>query len=135
MRDTRDKYIDMGTNFGGRASEIEFYCKQSNRICELLANRLASVKPKTPAEFENNEHWKDFVMKTVTNNEKVIDLLVSIKTLLGEVSVDSEALCQGAKLNDTIRFQSETIEGLLNAREVRIDEIKRIHKAKTELSA
>ena len=111
MNDNRVlKYIDVGHAFNSRASQIDLFCKQSQRICELLAVRLAAKKPKTPAEFENNEYWKQFILKTSSNNQATIELLAYMKEFLQDVVDDSTDLMDVAKLRDTIQFQADTIK-------------------------
>ena len=109
MKDSRQKYLDISHTFNNRATEIEMFCKQSQRVCELLANRLASKKPKTPAEFENNEYWKEFILKQAQNNQATIELLAYMKGLLIDVLEDSKVLMDGAILRDKLQFQSDTI--------------------------
>jgi len=117
MKDRRLKYIDVCHAFNARASEIDLFCKQSQRVCELLANRLASKKPKTPTEFENNEYWKEFILKSSSNNQSTIELLAYIKDFLQEVINDSSALMDGAKLRDQAQLQSDTIEVMITERD------------------
>lgn len=109
MKDSRLKYLEISETFNNRASEIDLFCKQSQRICELLANRLATKKVKTQAEFENNEYWKEFVMKTALNNERTIELMLWMKGLLTDILEDSQVLIDGAILRDKLKFQSDTI--------------------------
>jgi len=117
MKDSRQKYLDISHAFNCRATEIDLFCKQSQRVCELLANRLASKKPKTPAEFENNEYWKEFILKTSSNNQKTIELLSIMKDFLQDVIDDSSALMEGASIRDVIKFQSDTIEVMIAERD------------------
>lgn len=109
MKDSRLKYLEISETFNNRASEIDLFCKQSQRICELLANRLATKKVKTQAEFENNEYWKEFVLKTALNNERTIELMLWMKGLLTDILEDSQVLIDGAILRDKLKFQSDTI--------------------------
>lgn len=129
MKDSRHKYLDIAQGFNARATEVDLFCKQSQRICELLANRLASKKCKTPAEFENNEYWKDFVMKTAKNNEATIDLLKFMHGFLIDIMEDSKVLMEGAVLRDKLQFQSDTIEVMINEREKQVNEIRTRNKA------
>jgi len=117
MKDRRLKYIDVCHAFESRASEIDLFCKQSQRVCELLASRMAAKKPKTPAEFENNEYWKDFIMKTAKNNESTLQLLAYMKEFLQGVIDDSSALMEGALINDRLQLQSDTIEAMITERD------------------
>lgn len=128
MKDSRQKYLDISQTFNSRATEIDLFCKQSQRVCELLASRLASKKPKTPAEFENNEYWKDFVLKQAQNNQATIELISWMKGLLIDVLEDSKVLMDGAVLRDKLKFQSDTIEVMINEREKQVDEIRARNK-------
>jgi hypothetical protein len=110
MKDSRQKYLDISEAFNNRATEIELFCKQSQRICELLANRLSTKKVKTPVEFENNEYWKDFIMKTAQNNERTIELMNYMRGFLTDILEDSKVLMDGAILRDKLKFQSDSIE-------------------------
>lgn len=110
MKDSRQKYVDILSGFTNRANEVDLFCKQSQRICERLAKHLAKEKPKTPQEFEKVEYLKDFVLKTSKNNEATLELLTHIKTFLQDVLNDYEALSEGAVLRDKLKFQSDTIE-------------------------
>ena len=114
MKDKKEnrqiKYLEVCHAFNSRASEIDLFCKQSQRICELLAVRLASKQPKTPAEFENNEYWKNFILKTSSNNQATIELIAYIKEFVQEVIDDADILMKSADLLDKIQFQSDTIE-------------------------
>src|SRR5688572_9076159 len=102
MKDSRHKYVDISEGFNNRSNEIELFCKQSQRTLEVVANRLATKKVRTPVEFENNEYWKDFVAKQATNNEKTIQLLHFIKGFLADILEDSKVLVEGAILRDKL---------------------------------
>lgn len=128
MKDSRQKYLDIQIAFNNRATEIELFCKQSQRILEVLANRLASKKTKTPAEFENNEYWKAFIAKQAQNNDLTIDLLLYMKGFLSDILQDSQVLIDCAILRDKLQFQSDTIEVMINEREKQVDEIRARHK-------
>lgn len=107
--DARLKYLEMPRQFQGRAQEISLTCKQHLRICEALAKRLATERPKTKQEFDKVEYYKDFVIKTSELNDQVIGLLDYTRDLLNTIAADS-ALMEEAKVKDTLRLQSETIE-------------------------
>jgi len=109
MKDSRQKYLDISTAFNNRATEIDLYCKQSQRMCEQIAKRLAASKPKNGESFERIEEMKDFILKTSQANERTIDLILYIKGFLTEVLEDSTALIDAATLRDKLKFQSDTI--------------------------
>lgn len=128
MGDKRQKYLDITQAFNARATEVDLFCKQSQRTCEILAKKLASKKCKTPEEFEANEHWKDFVLKTCKNNEATIDLLKYMHGFLLDIVEDSKVLMAGAVLRDKLQFQSDTIEVMIAAREVEVEKIRQQRK-------
>jgi hypothetical protein len=107
--DSRLKYMEMPNQFKGRANEIALTAKQQLRTCEQLAKRLAMEKPKTPNEFEKIEYYKNFVIRTAQLNEQVLGLLDYTHGLLSAMAADSTLLAE-AKIKDTLRFQSDTIE-------------------------
>lgn len=107
--DARLRYLEMPMQFRGRANDIALTAKQHLRTCEALAKRLASERPKTKQEFDKIEYYKDFVIKTSELNDQVIGLLDYTRDLLNTIAADS-ALLEDAKVKDTLRLQSETIE-------------------------
>jgi hypothetical protein len=119
MKDSRLKYLEISETFNNRATSVALFCKRSQKICELLANRLATKKVKTPAEFENNEYWKNWILETSRNNQETIELLDYMKGLLVEVLEDSKVLMDGAVMRDRLNFAVETIE----AKQLIIDKI------------
>jgi hypothetical protein len=127
MKDSRQKYLDISTAFNNRATELDLLCKQSQRVCEALAKHLAKDKPKTPHELEKSEYLKDFVLKTSKNNERTIELLAYMKGFLEDILEDSKVLIDGAILRDKLKFQSATIEILMNQSDV---EMQRIYTEK-----
>jgi len=128
MKDSRQKYLDISTAFNNRATEIDLFCKQSQRICEMLANHLAKEKPKTAKEFERVEYLKDFVLKTSKNNEATLELLLYIKGFLIDILDDSKVLMEGAILRDKLKFQSDTIELLQETQNKMVNDFFREHK-------
>lgn len=137
MKDSRQKYVDISEAFNNRASEVDLFCKQSQRVCERIAKRLASEKPKTPAEFERAEYLKDFVLKTSKNNEATLLLLAYIKGFLIDILEDSQVLIDGAILRDKLQFQSDTInlqwdkedQEVQRLYQEKLNEIGGVHKA------
>ena len=117
MKDSILKYIEISTAFNNRATAVDLFCKQSQRVCEKLASKLAADKPKTPQEFERSEYLKDFVVKVSKNNEATIELLTYIKGFLIDILDDSRVLIDGAILRDKLKFQSDTIEIMMKQRD------------------
>lgn len=109
MKDSRQKYLDISEAFNNRATEIDLYCKQSQRLCEQIAKRLAKANPKNGDAFERVEEMKDFILKTSKANERTIEFIQYVKGLLGDVLEDSKVLIDGAILRDKLNFQSDTI--------------------------
>lgn len=109
MKDSRQKYLDISTAFNNRATELDLFCKQSQRVCELLAKKLASERPKTAHEFEKLEYLKEFVLKTSQSNERTIEFLLYVKGFIEDILDDSKVLIEGAILRDKLKFQSDTI--------------------------
>lgn len=110
MKDSRTKYVEISEAFNNRASEIDLFCKQSQRICERLAKHLANARPKTQEETERVDYLKDFVVKVSKNNDATIDLLMYMKGFITDILEDSKVLMEGAILRDKLKFQSDTIE-------------------------
>lgn len=129
MKDTRLKYVEVLGAFTSRATEIDLYCKQSQRICEMMAKRLAKVKPKTPEAFERVEEMKDFILKTSKNNEATVELLKYIRGFLIDVIEDSKVLIDGAILRDKLEIQSTTIELLMQTQNKLVNDFFPGHKA------
>jgi hypothetical protein len=119
MKDSRLKYLEISEAFNNRATSVALFCKRSQKICELLANRLATKKVKTPAEFENTEYWKNWILETSRNNQETIELLDYMKGLLVDIMEDSKVLMDGAVMRDRLNFAVETIE----AKQLIIDKI------------
>lgn len=128
MKDSRQKYLDISIAFNNRATEIDLFCKQSQRVCEMLANHLAKEKPKTAKEFERVEYLKDFVLKTSKNNEATLSMLLYIKGFLIDILDDSKVLMEGAILRDKLKFQSDTIEILQETQNKMVNDFFREHK-------
>lgn len=124
MKDSRQKYLDISTAFNSRATEVDLFCKQSQRVCEMLAKYLAKEKPKTALEFERVEYLKDFVMKTAKNNEATLQLLVYMKGFLADILEDSKVLIDGAILRDKLQFQSDTIELMQQMADKKVYDLK-----------
>jgi hypothetical protein len=116
-KDSRLKYVEMGTVFKDRASAVDLNCKLSQKSCERFALYLAKQKPKTPEQFEKVELLKDFVLKTSQANEEMMLLIDYMKGLIEDIATDSKVLIDGAVLRDKLKFQSDTIEILINQRD------------------
>lgn len=117
------KYTDVTRVFYTRANSVNLTCKQSQRICEQLANRLSKVRPKSPNEFEQHEFMKDFVIKTVQVNEEILELLNYTQGFLQDIENDAKVLIEGAIIRDQLREQSDKIEALISQREETINKI------------
>lgn len=115
-KDSRMKYYDMPIEFHGRANHIALTCKQHMRTCEALARRLATENPKSKNEFEKVEFYKDFVIKTAQLNDQVLGLVDYVQGLLNAMVADL-TLMDEAKAKDTLKFQSDTIDALIDQRE------------------
>lgn len=122
-KDNRLRYIEMVTVFRDRASAIDFQCKQSQRICEKLAKHIANDKPKSGKEFERHEYLKDFVLKTSTANETMIELLKYMNDLIQSLSDDARDLNAIAGLRDIIKFDQQTIQIITQQRNELLDEL------------
>lgn len=114
--DSRIKFLEVPGQFHGRSNDIAITCKQHMRACEALAKRLAVENPKTKQEFEKVEYYKDFVIKTAQLNDQVLGLVDYTQSLLNEMMDDATLLAE-AKVKDTLKFQSDTIEVLIEQRE------------------
>lgn len=121
--DARLRYLEMPMQFRGRANDIALTAKQHLRTCEALAKRLASERPKTKQEFDKVEYYKDFVIKTSELNDQVLGLLDYVRDLLNAIAADS-LLLEEARMKDTIRMQSETLEYLYQQND---DLVKSLH--------
>lgn len=129
MRDTTDKYLDFPRKFHHLASEIDIRAKQQIRACEKIGTALAREKPKTAADFELLEARKDFVIKSMQLSEEMVNLLSEMKLYAEAVANDAVTLADGARMADTIKFQSDTIVLLTKQRDdavSRFYELKRI---------
>lgn len=132
MKDSKHKYIDLFKEFEYRANDIRIKCKVSQRNCESLAKLVAAAKPKNSGEFEKTEALKAFIASTSEANEKMIEMLTSTQNYLIEIASDCTDLLEIAKLKDRLKFQSDTIEILMN-QEKRVielrDEVRRRNQA------
>lgn len=122
-KDSRLKYVEMGTVFKDRASAVDLNCKLSQKSCERFALYLAKQKPKTPEQFEKVELLKDFVLKTSKANEEMMLLIDYMKGLIEDIATDSKVLIEGAILRDKLKFQSDTIQRITEQRNEAIAEI------------
>lgn len=122
-KDSRLKYVEMGTVFKDRASAVDLNCKLSQKSCERFALYLAKQKPKTPEQFEKVEVLKDFVLKTSKANEEMMLLIDYMKGLIEDIATDSKILIEGAILRDKLKFQSDTIQRITEQRNEAIAEI------------
>lgn len=122
-KDSRLKYVEMGTVFKDRASAVDLNCKLSQKSCERFALYLAKQKPKTPEQFEKVEVLKDFVLKTSKANEEIMLLIDYMKGLIEDIATDSKVLIEGAILRDKLKFQSDTIQRITEQRNEAIAEI------------
>lgn len=129
MKDSRLKYVEILDAFNCRATEVDLFCKQSQRICEKLAKKLAADKPKTAHEFEKSEYLKEFVVKVSKNNERTIELLMYIKGFLQDILDDSAVLIEGAVLREKLKDQSTTIEILMQTQTNLVNDLRRGIKA------
>ncbi len=111
------KYTELPAAFNNRANMIEITCKTSLRTCEVLAEHLSKVHPKTAIEFEKHESLKALVIKTAKSNEEVIDFIEYTKNFCEDVLSDVAILRQGAVTRNIIRDQSDTIMILYDGRD------------------
>lgn len=126
--DKRLKYLDLNKAFHNQTTDIRLALKQSNRVCEMLANHLAKEKPKTSLEMDRNGHLKDYVIKTSELNDKVLGLIDYIHGLLTNIGEDSKVLIEGAIIRDRLQFQSDSIEQLINSRDNAIKDVYDLRK-------
>lgn len=126
--DQRLKYVDINQVFNNRSNDIRLKLKQSNRACEELAKVLAKSKPRDAEAFEKVERLKEYVIKTSSLNDEVIQFLEYVHGLLSEIGEDSKVLIEGAVIRDKLLMQSETIELLISQREDGIKSIYDIRK-------
>lgn len=132
MKDSTLKYLEIFKVFEIQANEVRMSCKVSQRACEALARRVGQVKAKTGPEFEKIEALKEFITTTSVANEKMIDTLSTVQGYLMEIASDCDDLVNVAKLKDKLKFQSDTIDLLLNENHQIIslrDEIRRRNTA------
>lgn len=122
-KDFRLKYADITKVFHTRANDVNLACKQSQRICEQLAQRLTKVRPKSSNEFEQHEFMKEFVLKTAKTNEEILSLLEYTHGFLQDIMTDAKVLIDGAIIRDQLREQSDKIESLINQREQTVNKI------------
>lgn len=122
-KDSRLKYVEMGTVFKDRASAVDLNCKLSQKSCERFALYLAKQKPQTPEQFEKVEALKDFVLKTSKANEEMMLLIDYMKGLIEDIATDSKVLIDGALLRDKLKFQGDTIQRITEQRNEAIAEI------------
>lgn len=130
--DARLKYMAMPEQFKGRANEISVTCKQHLRTCGALAKRLAAENPKTQAEFEKIEYYKDFVIKTSQLNDQVLGLLDYTSDLLNEIAGDS-MLILDAITKDRLRLQSENIVLLMQRNEQLVNDLHELKRNQVNL--
>lgn len=116
-KDSRLKYVEIGRVFRDRASSVDLQCKISSRVCKKLAGALAKMRPTTPLEMERNEYLKEFVLKTSSANDEMLQLIDWMKGFIEDIQKDSQVLIDGAILRDKLKFQSDTIEILINQRD------------------
>jgi hypothetical protein len=128
-KDHRLKYIELPREFMQRANDVDITSKQHLRYCHKLAEQLSRRKAKTPDEFEKLEAMKDFVIKTSELNEKTIELLKYVQSVLQQIADDTEKMAVDAIALDQLRDQSDTIEYLTKQRETLITEIYARKKA------
>lgn len=124
-KDSRLKYVEMGTVFKDRASAVDISCKLSQKSCERFAVYLSKQKPKTPEQFEKVEALKEFVLKTSKANEEMMLLIDYMKGLIKDIATDSKVIIDGAILRDKLKFQSDTIESGWMLREEMIETIRK----------
>lgn len=108
-KDRRLKYVELPRTFHARANEIDITSKQHLRHCHKLAQQLAGRKAKTSEEFERIEAFKEFVIKSADLNEKTIELLAYVQSVLQEIADDVQPLCQDSFIHDRLRDQSEAL--------------------------
>lgn len=131
MEDRKDrklKYVEMPGVFYGKASDIKIACKQQILACERLAKHLVKKQAKNGKEFEQDEWLKDFVLKTAELNDKTLELLDYIHSLLKDVSNDAQVLIKGSEIRDQLRDQSDTITTLIATRETLINNLNDLRR-------
>lgn len=133
-KDRRFKYIEMPREFQGRASTVDFHCKQSQAICEKLASFVARQKAKTPDDFEKLEYFSEFIVKTAKNNEETLSLLNYMRGFLQDIADDAKVLTEGAILRDKLDFQSDTLQLVTQQRDDLVNEICGRNKKNTQQS-
>lgn len=120
------KYLELPQAFQMKASEIDIISKQHLRICEKLATHLAKQHPAEPKEFERVEYMKDFVLKSADLNEKTIDLLHYVKSIIQEIADDVSSLREGAALTAKVKLQGEKIMQVMKERDELQDELNQL---------
>jgi hypothetical protein len=127
-KDRRLKYVELPGVFQQQASEINITHKQHLRACIKLATHLAKQKPSNPKEFEQNEWLKDFVMKSADLNEKTTNLLDFVRKIVQEISDDSKALIEDAKILDRLNDQESAILTAWANRDKAINDLYELRK-------
>jgi hypothetical protein len=116
-KDHRLKYVEMSAAFAQKALELEISAKQQSRSCGEFAKKIAKLKTKTGEEFERVEAMKDFIIRTATMNDNVLDLIGYVKSLIVEVCADTDTLIEGSKARDSLRDAQITIELMIQQRD------------------
>jgi gas vesicle protein len=122
-KDRRLKYVELPNQFRHRANDIAIISKQHLRHCQALAKQLAGRKPKTADEFEKVEAMKDFVVKSAELNEKTIELLDYVKSVIQEITNDVTDLSETSLIHDRLKDQSEALQMAWSQRDALINDL------------
>ncbi len=97
MPDHLEKYIRINMDFPNKAGKLDSVLSAQKRIIQKL------MKSKQSPEVQ------ELLVSVAESIDVSYDLLAYTKTTLQEIATDSKAVLDGARLRNTIEFQSEVL--------------------------
>ena len=106
-----DKYLKINKEFPSMAGNLEQTLKAQRRLVEKLS------------KGKHTEDIKNLIVSVAGSIEVTEELLKWIHNMLKEVGIDAEYLVEGAKYRNIIRWQSELISEMMDAKNNRIEQL------------
>lgn len=97
MPDHLEKYIRLNIDFPNKAGKLDSVLSAQKRILHKL------MRSKQSPEVQ------ELLVSVAEGIDVSNDLLAYIKTTLQEIATDSNAVIEGARLRNTIEFQSDVL--------------------------
>ncbi len=107
----KEKYYRINLDWPNKSGKMQQVLATQKRLIQILARN------------KKGKEIDELLLSVAEGYDVCHDLLNWMREMLTEVGADSVALCDGAKLRNTIQWQGEFLSELMDARNNRIDQV------------